>query len=337
MVAVSEVSNTAWDVVRGALADAAIRARHAVKQRPSTKPIAIVAAPRITDKLGERLRAYHATYTPDVGWGIFDGDGRLDLWGDIEIHVEPKRPSRGATPRTVNLWSDLGRWVMKVLVMNTIAPGEAQRWMIDVRGANHAELSRRLAGIRGPSPSLVWQVTAQMKREGFLTDDLIVLRADELLERWRRRQTRIEHHPMSWILPGGDTRSRMVQHMPMADAEVRERLSPLVARGAGRACLAGFTACREHGVAITPPGVTEVYLRSLELTKEIRLTPTPAGQKPDVLVRVPEAPESVFRGVGQASDGALYTDLIQCWLDLVDASAQGAKQASTIWKRFHFP
>jgi hypothetical protein len=128
---------------------------------------------------------------------------------------------------------------------------------------------------------------------------------------------------MSWVLLGGET---------------RERLHPLVARGSGRACLAGFSACREHGIAIAATGATEVYARHLDLAEELKLTPSPAGENPDVLVRIPDAPESVFRGVSQAPDGTMYTDLIQCWLDLVDASAQGQKQAEVIWKRrFRFP
>jgi hypothetical protein len=257
-----------------------------------------------------------------MGWGVLDNDGRLDLWGDLEVHVAPARPPRGTTPRRVNIWSDHGRWVMKVLVANTIAPDQAH-WMPTVQGMSNAELTRVLSDLRGgTSASLIWHVTAQLKREGFLDGRNSVLRADELLERWRHRQARAEILPMSWILSGGDT---------------RKRLGPLIGQGAGRACLAGFSACREHGIAITPPGVTEIYLRSPELAKEVNLSPTLPGEKPDVLVRIPEAPESVFRGVGQATDGTLYADLIQCWLDLVDEPGRGQAQANAIWnRRFRF-
>lgn len=228
----------------------------------------------------------------------------------------------------MNLWSDLGRWVMKVLLMHTIAPEESW-WLPEVRGVGNEELVRILTGIernagieRPTSRSLVWQARNQLEREGFLDATNTVLRADELLERWRYRQAKPVPHPLSWILAGGDT---------------RERLAPLVARGSGRACLSGFSACREHGIAVTASAVTEVYVRNLDLVHEVKLTPTAPGERPDVIAREPEAPESVFRGVSQASDGTMYSDLIQCWLDLVDLNAQGRKQADTIWKRrFHF-
>ena len=323
MVAVNHVANTGWEVIRGAFADAILRARHASDPAPSPQGIAIVAGPRITDRLAQRLGSYRDEYARDMGWGVIDRDGRIDLWGSVDIHQKPTRPARGIEHRSVNIWSDLGRWVMKVLLMNTIAPTEAARWMPDVKGASHARLAAIMRGIGGPSSSLIWKVTSQLREEGFLDEDNTVLRAAELLERWRHRQTRPTSHRMSWVLAGGDTRAR---------------LGPLIASGAGRACLAGSSACREHGLAITVPNVTEVYMRSIDLAKDVKLAPTLDGDRVDVLVHVPEAPESVFRGVAQASDGVLYADLIQCWLDLVDASAHGTKQADVIWKRrFHFP
>lgn len=328
-LAVAEVANTAWDFVRGAFADAALRAQAAPEPRSKRRPVAVVGGPKITDKLVSRLRDYRDRYAPDLGWGVVDRDGRLDLWGDVEIHVAPSRPPRGSAPKAVNIWSDLGRWVMKVLLMRTIAPDDA-RWMPDVRGVGNEEFVRILAGIerkagvdRPSSRSLVWQIRNHLERERYLDETNTVLRPDELLERWRHRQERTTQHRLSWVLAGGDTRAR---------------LAPLIARGAGRACLGGFSACREHGVAVTPAGAVEVYLRSLELAAEVRLTSTPAGETPDVLARVPEAPESVFRGVAQARDGTMYADLIQCWLDLVDLSAQGRQQADVIRKRrFHLP
>ena len=173
------------------------------------------------------------------------------------------------------------------------------------------------------STSVVWQVAEQLRRDGFLDEDNRFLRVADLLQMWRHRQARPRVHAMTWLLAGGAPRSR---------------LRPLLL-GSGRACLAGYSACRERAIAIVPEGVFEIYARTLDMVKEHGLVPTAPGERTDVLVRIPATPEAVFRAVSApAGDGVTSADLIQCWLDLVDEPGRGREQADVIWRqRFQLP
>ncbi len=318
VIEVNEVASSGWDHLRGGLADAILRSQRAASLRPGANPVAVVAAPRVSNRMIARLSEYRDAHAPDVSWGVVDDDGRIDLHGVLELRVPPTRPARGTEERRVNLWSDLGQWVLKVVVNDTvrISSGVSPR-VIGMPGAQFADSI-------GVSRSFAWQITAQLRRDGFLDDDNRVLRLGDLLQMWRHRQERPRLHAMSWLIPGGAPRLRL---LPMLAAS-------------GSQCLAGYTACREHGIAIVPEGVFEIQARSLrDLEMRTRLVPSAPGERVDVLVRVPATPEAVFRAVTvPADDGATAADLLQCWLDLVDEPGRGGEQADVIWReRFHLP
>jgi hypothetical protein len=64
--------------------------------------------------------------------------------------------------------------------------------------------------------------------------------------------------------------------------------------------------------------------------------PAQSREVPDLLVRIPSAPQSVLRG--QVSvDGLPCCDIVQVWLDVSAHPARGAEQADLIERKFLQP
>ncbi|MDO8834405.1 MAG: hypothetical protein Q7V01_02365, partial [Vicinamibacterales bacterium] len=59
------------------------------------------------------------------------------------------------------------------------------------------------------------------------------------------------------------------------------------------------------------------------------LSPSPPGHPANVLLRIPAAKESVFRGAITVED-VLVSDVLQVWLDTGPHAARGKEQADLI-------
>jgi hypothetical protein len=66
--------------------------------------------------------------------------------------------------------------------------------------------------------------------------------------------------------------------------------------------------------------------------KKAGLMKAGAGDPVDVVLRLPPARESVFRGVVNV-DGLPVSDVIQIWLDVSRHPARGKEQADVIYRR----
>jgi hypothetical protein len=121
--------------------------------------------------------------------------------------------------------------------------------------------------------------------------------------------------PYRWILPGDERR-------PLAQA--------LEALG-GRACLGLFAAARALKLGHVAGAPVHIYIDALRPDRlhDAGLSPSPPGHPASVLLRVPVAKESVFRGA-VAVDGVLVTDVLQVWLDTSPHPARGKEQADLI-------
>jgi len=60
------------------------------------------------------------------------------------------------------------------------------------------------------------------------------------------------------------------------------------------------------------------------------------GESAQVVIRIPKAPRSVFRGLVRPK-GVASADVIQIWLDVSEHSARGAEQAQLIWREHLAP
>ena len=108
-------------------------------------------------------------------------------------------------------------------------------------------------------------------------------------------------------------------------AHVRGEPPPLVL-GLHAACAAlGFG----HASGVVPV----VWTPNLDAAplEELGLVAAQAGQRIDVVLRVPRYPESLFRGVVSLPTSPV-TDIIQCWLDTSHYRIRGQEQADFLWR-----
>lgn len=64
----------------------------------------------------------------------------------------------------------------------------------------------------------------------------------------------------------------------------------------------------------------------------VHVVPAELGETPDFIVREPDAPKSVFRGLVHA-EGMPDCDIVQVWLDVASEPARGQEQAAEIERK----
>ncbi|MCE9574481.1 MAG: hypothetical protein K8W52_15140 [Deltaproteobacteria bacterium] len=297
---IAAVHNGSWALLRGGFADALLRALALERQGHVGVPIAIVTAPRISPAMIARLAAYRDRFAPSISWGAVAADGHVALRGRIAREARPPRSRRGATPRQVNLFGDVGQRVLKALALDALGlPGGAP-----ATDRTAAEFAREL----GISRSFAWAVLDELRRLRVL-DDHDRADAPALLALWCRRYQSTQTTPWRWSR-AGDPTSR-------ARALARS----------GEAALAGRSAAAEH-LGGRAPGVPELAVRSHEVALAAGLVPCAPGEAADAHVHL--APEAVLRSTMPADDHAALLDPVQCWLDLIDVSHA---DADALWRR----
>jgi hypothetical protein len=88
-------------------------------------PMAVVAAPRISDAVSDQIKQFAQSYAPDIAIGIIDGEGlRAFVGHGLEALNAKRQFSRrnqsAPPPPSVNLFSDLNQWMLKVLLSSLV-------------------------------------------------------------------------------------------------------------------------------------------------------------------------------------------------------------------------
>ncbi len=307
------------------LADALLRARAAARAHPPSRPLAVVAAPALSDAMAGALRHYVSSVAPGAAYGLVDSRGRFEFHGEgLEglTGVPTRRQRQSGTPRAhvADLFSDLNQFMLKVL-LGRYLPEEllhVQRGRID--GA--AQLSK-LAGTSLPS---AWRFLSGLKEAGFIDESsgaFEVVRRDDLLSAWVSAVRRPPHEV------------RAAFSIP-----VREPLSVLEPRvtavhsAAQRIAWGGFAAIARLGFQFVHGAPLHLYVDDLsEATlRRLNLVRAESNQASQVILRKPRWPESVFRAAVERG-GQPTTDILQSWLDVSQHPARGAEQANVLWTR----
>jgi hypothetical protein len=237
---------------------------------------------------------------------------------------EREEKRRGTPSQPLNLFSDLNRWLLKVLLAPALPAGVLAAPRSRFRNATE------LAAAATVSPNVARRLVAALREEGFLDETkgrLTLVRVRDLLLRWRADNLRTFRELRArWLLPRGQD-------------QLEETLAALYSDGE-RVALGLFAACDalgyRHVRGVTPhvyvPSQTEAFLRRADLV------PAQPGEQADVILRLPRWPESLFRAAVPIGDRSTnrsvpVTDIVQCWLDVVDHPTRGEEQASLIWDR----
>ena len=307
-------------------AQAYLEAGRAARER--NRPLAVVAAPRITRQAANQVLAFAAEYAPEAAVGVVDLEGlRLFVGPDLEgLDAEAAQPAAwsretsGRVSKPENLFSDLTQWMLKVL----LAPELPHTLLSAPRGRyrNASELARAA----NVSVMSAFRFVQQLGRDGYLHEsapNLTLVRREELISRWQAWATvkRVHEVPMQFLF-------RANLHVEL------ERL--LESR---RACLGLFAAAEALGLGFVegvPPYVYVERLRREHLEFWKQVIPAPQGEAPDFILREAPAAQSVFRGLVRAKDRPA-SDVLQVWLDVGAHPARGAEQAEHIRRRVLAP
>ena len=284
------------------------------------RPLAIVAAPRISTSAAARVMDFALSYAPGAAAGVVDFAGvRLFRGPQLE---ELNSPGAPAVPRfqqlrgeSRHLFSDLNQWMLKVL----LAPHLPEHLLSAPRGRyrNASQLARAAR----VSVMSAFRLVRSLRNAGHLAEGepLELVRRDELLRRWQEAasSSAAAEIRMRFLL-GGDS-----------EKELDRILEP------GHACLALFAAADALNLGFVrgvPPYVYVRDLRSLSPADWRNVAPAMPGEPPDLILRQAPAPQSVSRGAARVGERPV-SDVLQIWLDVASHPSRGREQADLIRRR----
>jgi hypothetical protein len=283
-------------------------------------PLAVVAAPKISQRAADQVLKFAEHYAPDAAAGVIDFDGLRLFRGPHldELNAEAPRISSLASksPRiSGHLFSDLNQWMLKVLLAPEVPEGLLSAPRGQYRNASH------LAGAAKVSVMSAFRFVQQLQDEGYLSESgpyLSLVRREDLFRRWQASAVRsIKEVPMHYLLKG----------------DPRAQLRKVV--GSGRACLALFAAADALKLGFVEGVPPYVYLERLQpsnLSAWKNLRQCESGELPDLILRQAPAPQSVFRGLVRPN-GVAASDVLQIWADVASHPSRGREQADLIRKR----
>jgi len=295
-----------------------LQALHGAGQKAA--PLAVVAAPKISQGAAKQILEFAERYAPDAAAGVIDFEGlRLFRGPHLEgLNAEAPRKSSIASksPRVSgHLFSDLNQWMLKVLLASEIPENLLSAPRGQYRNAS------QLARAANVSVMSAFRFLQHLQDEGFLSESgsyLNLVRRDELFSRWRASTVRsVKEVPMRFLLKGEPR------------AQLRRMLN------SGRACLALFAAAEALKLGFVEGVSRYVYVErigpaSLSAWKNLR--PCESGERPDLILRQAPAPQSVFRGLVRP-DAMASCDVLQVWVDVSSHPSRGREQADLIRKR----
>jgi hypothetical protein len=335
-------------LLQAMFADAVLQARvHA--QELHASPLAVVAASRISPLAAGEIRGYAQRFAPDVAWGLLDSEACFELHGRglDAIRAEPARdgepkPSLQRSPP--DLFSDLGQWMLKVLMAEHIGPKYLGAPHGPVRNASHLA---SLASVSLPSAS---RLLSQLRHLRFLESErgaLRLVRVADLMQRWRVSSSESPHEiGARWLIPPKDGASQLSlalaahnrRRSVVRAASADEQGGAALQREGPHACLGLFAASEKLGFRFAHGAPLHLYLEDISsrVLEQLGLAAAVGSEKVDVIVRRPRYPEAVFRAC-VVREGVPAADIIQCWLDISDHPARGREHAEQIWRRVLAP
>jgi Holliday junction resolvase len=306
------------------LSQAILQAQAYARALKEARPLAVVMVGDFSQPLMERVRRFSEYYAPASALGVvsrggarlFIGDGLDDLNDISRLDNIPSFSRKQSSYASAsNLFSDLNQWMLKVLLAPEIPEPLLAAPREKLRNASELAAAARVSIM---SASRLIQL---LREEHFLDEsaaDLRLVRRAELFRRWRAAAHRFRRElPMRFLVPGA----------------IKERLKRLLSNH--NACLGLFAAAEAHKLGHVHGVLPYVYVESFpgmagESWQE--LVPPSPGESSHLILKMPSAPQSVFRGAVLV-DGVKVSDILQVWLDVSEHPSRGDEQAVLIQKK----
>ena len=315
------------------IAQAILEVQSAAAKIPGVIPVAVLAGDRMSESLAEQIVQFGIRNAPNVAVGVVDAKGMSHFsgFGLDALNAKASLPSPVESfeknAPSVNLFSDLNQWMLKVLLSERISK--------DLLSAPRGpfENASKLAEAAKVSLMSASRFLRQLSGEGFLEQRryLRLVRIEVLLDQWEGRRRRPREIPLRWILREKH-KSLASALRSLAQSGSRDPASQFH-RHAPRTCLALYAAAEQLGLKFVHGAQSHFYLEKFDqkLLYEIGLSAENAEHQADVFVRIPESPEAVFRAA-VARGGVPVADVLQIWLDVSAHPSRGKAQAEVIRK-----
>ncbi len=304
------------------LAQAILEAQGVAREvRAGALPLAIVAAPRIAAGVADDLKTFGLAHGMGGGVGLVDLEGLQAFAGpgldslDAPRAAFGREHARWTRESIVNPFSDLNQWMLKVL----LAPHVPEHLLAAPRGEYRN--ASELAAAAQVSLMTAFRFLRQLRGDGFLDDSASVLRLvriEELFNRWQAASLRpVRELPARWIIRG----------------DPKRQLAEAIGSAPSRVCLGLFAAADALGFGFVHGVPAHIYLEDLrqDNLRKMGLS-LESNARPDVFLRIPSAPEAVFRAALR-DRGVPASDILQVWIDAGAHPSRGHEQASLIRRR----
>lgn len=305
------------------LSQAILQAQVNALDAGDAQPLAVIFVDNASSSLSKQVGSFVEQYAPNVAIGLVSKNGLRYFKGAglEELNAEAEEPrwygNSASSNQSVNLFSDLNQWMLKVL----LAPEIPENLLQAPR--QRYQSGAELADVAKVSPMSASRFLQQLRSEGYLDDSsryLALVRRQELFRRWRSAAMRPSPElPMKFLIR----------------SPVEQQIKGLLAKHEGEACLGLFAAAdalRLGHVSGVPPYIYVPKLPRPDDKKWKALVAASPSEKPDLIVRQALSPKSAFRGAVH-QDGLIVSDVIQVWLDVANHPSRGEEQANLIYDK----
>jgi hypothetical protein len=341
-VEVKRAAESRRDRIVPLLAEAILQAQAHARAIPEARPLAVIASPHLSPLVVNQALDFQKAYAPDMAVGFFDEDGfRCFRAPGLEVmNSSPEEIGRQKSmilePQSYPLFSDLGQWMLKVILAQHIEPQFLNAPRQRIHNASELALA---AGVSQVSAS---RLVRQLEAESFLDQhagQLKLARIDDLLEEWQAAVRRAyKEIPRRWVIPGHSgkqfesaLRAYRARQLNQSPPEISSDSKP------PRVCLGLFAAADALGLGFVRgvPPVLYVDRVDSELMEQLGISKESA-ERADLYLRIPAHKESVFRAAVD-HNGVPASDALQVWLDVSKHPSRGKEQADRLRERILSP
>jgi hypothetical protein len=304
--------------LEGRLALASLQATRSAAQK-NALPVVMIALPKLGPKALHFAANFINHHTPDVGWCLFDLSGAYSLNIPALAVVKSRRTQLRSEPRSFptrgSLFSDLNRWMLKLLLLREVPD---QLWGGPKQSIMHARELRVVAGV---SPETAYSFVRTFESAGYIqetNDGIIVTRRAELVRTWLTHELsfRSESIPVRWIFGNG------------------QELTKVLLRSGGNEQFAvtGFEACRMLGILHAPVPRKEVCVHGDIATaiQNWNLHRCDARDADFFILRMAN-PKSVLKG-SVIKEGLPVVDVLEAAFSVYGQAPRGEQQAEFIFR-----
>ncbi|MEX2264437.1 MAG: restriction endonuclease [Bryobacteraceae bacterium] len=343
VVEVKSASEGRRDRLIPLLSQAILQAQTFARQFPErAAPLAVVAARRVPASVADHMKQFAERHAPDVAVGVIDAEGFRSFAGPGLEGLDAKHSSRAvrrmASPQHLpDLFSDLNQWMLKILLGQDLLEALISVPREPIRSAS------QLAAAADVSVMSASRFVRQLANEGFLdenNENLRIVRADELLERWVSASRKMSRGvPARWIIKRDEKQffaavAHYAAKSKAGNSPKSNVRSGRILKRQPRCCVGLFAAANALGFGFVRGVPPHLYLENLDLDvlQELGLSVEDPDRRSDVYIRVPSNKEAIFRAVVLREDLPV-SDVLQVWLDASAHPARGREQADEIRRR----